>query len=51
MTEHLYAVVIGGAPAAIALAAAGKKTLLVEKSGKSGGACLFAGWRRPGKHG
>lgn len=33
----------GGTPAAIELAAKGKKVLLVEKSGKLGGACLFVG--------
>lgn len=47
MAEHFDAVVIGGGPggtpAAMALAAAGKKTLLAEKSGKLGGACLFVG--------
>jgi len=47
MKEHFDAVVIGGGPggtpAAMALAGAGRKTLLVEKSGKLGGACLFVG--------
>ena len=33
----------GGTPAAIELATKGKKVLLVEKSGKLGGACLFVG--------
>ncbi|MEJ2537279.1 MAG: NAD(P)/FAD-dependent oxidoreductase, partial [Calditrichia bacterium] len=33
----------GGTPAAIQLASKGKKVLLVEKSGKLGGACLFVG--------
>ena len=33
----------GGTPAAMALAGAGKKVLLVEASGKLGGACLFVG--------
>ncbi len=33
----------GGTPAAIDLATKGKKVLLVEKSGKLGGACLFIG--------
>jgi dihydrolipoamide dehydrogenase len=33
----------GGTPAAIELAAKGKKVMLVEKSGKLGGACLFVG--------
>ena len=33
----------GGTPAAMALAAAGKKVLLAEKTGKLGGACLFTG--------
>ncbi len=33
----------GGTPAAIDLATSGKKVLLVEKSGKLGGACLFIG--------
>jgi dihydrolipoamide dehydrogenase len=45
--EHFDVVVIGGGPggtpAAIDLAASGKKVLLVEKSGKLGGACLFIG--------
>ena len=44
---HFDVVVIGGGPggtpAAIDLAARGKKVLLVEKSGKLGGACLFIG--------
>ena len=47
MAEHFDAVIIGGGPggtpAAMALAAAGRKTLLVEKTGKLGGACLFVG--------
>ena len=34
---------LGGTPAAIQLASKGKKVLLVEKSGKLGGACLFVG--------
>ena len=33
----------GGTPAAMHLASAGKKVLLVEKSGRLGGACLFVG--------
>ena len=33
----------GGTPAAMQLAASGKKVLLVEESGKLGGACLFVG--------
>ncbi len=33
----------GGTPAAIQLAAGGKKVLLAEESGKLGGACLFVG--------
>ncbi len=33
----------GGTPAAMQLASGGKKVLLVEKSGKLGGACLFVG--------
>ncbi len=33
----------GGTPAAMQLAAGGKKVLLVEKSGQLGGACLFVG--------
>jgi len=33
----------GGTPAAMHLAAMGKKVLLVESSGKLGGACLFSG--------
>ena len=33
----------GGTPATMHLAARGKKVLLVEKSGKLGGACLFVG--------
>ena len=33
----------GGTPAAMQLASRGKKVLLVEKSGKLGGACLFSG--------
>lgn len=33
----------GGTPAAIQLASQGKKVLLVEDSGKPGGACLFVG--------
>ncbi len=33
----------GGTPAAMQLASKGKKVLLVEKSGKLGGACLFVG--------
>jgi len=33
----------GGTPAAMRLAASGKKVLLVEGSGKLGGACLFSG--------
>jgi dihydrolipoamide dehydrogenase len=47
MSEKYYAVVIGGGPggtpAAMALASAGKKVLLVEETGKLGGACLFIG--------
>jgi dihydrolipoamide dehydrogenase len=45
--ENYFAVVIGGGPggtpAAMALAASGKKVLLAEVSGKLGGACLFIG--------
>ncbi len=45
--EHFDVVVIGGGPggtpAAIDLATSGKRVLLVEKSGKLGGACLFIG--------
>ena len=45
--EHFDVVVIGGGPggtpAAIELATNGKRVLLVEKSGKLGGACLFIG--------
>ena len=33
----------GGTPAAMHLAAKGKRVLLIEKSGKLGGACLFVG--------
>jgi dihydrolipoamide dehydrogenase len=33
----------GGTPAAMRLASSGKKVLLVEKSGRLGGACLFVG--------
>ncbi|MEJ2048727.1 MAG: FAD-dependent oxidoreductase, partial [Calditrichota bacterium] len=45
---HKYDTIIigggpGGTPAAIQLASKGKKVLLVEKSGKLGGACLFVG--------
>jgi dihydrolipoamide dehydrogenase len=47
MKEKFDVVVIGGGPggtpAAMHLAAKGKKVLLVEKSGKLGGACLFVG--------
>ena len=47
MAKQYDAVVIGGGPggtpAAMALAAAGKETLLVEQTGQLGGACLFVG--------
>jgi dihydrolipoamide dehydrogenase len=47
MSEKYFAVIIGGGPggtpAAMALASVGKKVLLVEASGKLGGACLFVG--------
>nr|MBF0222844.1 FAD-dependent oxidoreductase [Desulfobulbaceae bacterium] len=33
----------GGTPAAMQLASQGKSVLLVEESGKLGGACLFVG--------
>jgi len=45
--DHYDVLVIGGGPggtpAAMQLASRGKKVLLVEKSGKLGGACLFVG--------
>ena len=47
MNEKFDIIVIGGGPggtpAAMQLAASGKKVLLVEESGKLGGACLFIG--------
>ena len=47
MNEKFDIIVIGGGPggtpAAMQLAANGKKVLLVEESGKLGGACLFIG--------
>lgn len=47
MNEKFDVIVIGGGPggtpAALQLAACGKKVLLVEESGKLGGACLFVG--------
>jgi len=47
MDEKFDVIVIGGGPggtpAAMQLAASGKKVLLVEESGKLGGACLFVG--------
>ncbi len=47
MSEKFDVIVIGGGPggtpAAIQLAKKGKKVLLVEKTGKLGGACLFVG--------
>jgi dihydrolipoamide dehydrogenase len=47
MDDHYDVLVIGGGPggtpAAMQLASGGKKVLLVEKSGKPGGACLFVG--------
>ena len=47
MNEKMDVVVIGGGPggtpAAMHLASKGKRVLLVEKSGKLGGACLFVG--------
>ena len=47
MNEKFDVIIIGGGPggtpAAIQLAANGKKVLLVEESGKLGGACLFVG--------
>jgi len=47
MSINIDVVVIGGGPggtpATMHLAAKGKKVLLVEKSGKLGGACLFVG--------
>ncbi len=47
MNEHFDVIVLGGGPggtpAALKLAAQGKKVLLAEKSGKLGGACLFVG--------
>jgi dihydrolipoamide dehydrogenase len=47
MNEKFDVIVIGGGhggtPAALQLAASGKKVLLVEESGKLGGACLFVG--------
>ena len=47
MSEKFDVVIIGGGPggtpAAMQLAAQGKKVLLAEASGKLGGACLFVG--------
>ena len=48
MMDNNYDVLVigggpGGTPAAMQLASGGKKVLLVEKSGKLGGACLFSG--------
>lgn len=47
MSEKFDVLVIGGGPggtpAAMQLAASGKKVLLAEESGKLGGACLFVG--------
>lgn len=47
MNNRFHTIVIGGGPggtpAAMQLAAQGKKVLLVEQSGKLGGACLFVG--------
>ncbi len=48
MIDNHYDVLVigggpGGTPAAMQLASKGKKVLLVEKSGKLGGACLFVG--------
>ena len=47
MNDHYDVLVIGGGPggtpAAMQLASGGKKVLLVERSGKLGGACLFVG--------
>jgi dihydrolipoamide dehydrogenase len=48
MMDNNYDVLVigagpGGTPAAMQLASRGKKVLLVEKSGKLGGACLFVG--------
>jgi dihydrolipoamide dehydrogenase len=48
MIDNHYDVLVigggpGGTPAAMQLASSGKKVLLVEKSGKLGGACLFVG--------
>ncbi len=47
MNEKFDVIIIGGGPggtpAAMQLAASGKKVLLAEESGKLGGACLFVG--------
>ena len=47
MNEKFDIIIIGGGPggtpAAMQLAASGKKVLLAEESGKLGGACLFVG--------
>jgi dihydrolipoamide dehydrogenase len=47
INDHYDVLVIGGGPggtpAAMQIASRGKKVLLVEKSGKLGGACLFSG--------